>query len=340
MVRYIGARLGTALISILGIALVVFLITQLLPGDAARVQAGQYATEEQIEALRVRFGLDRPIYVQLGDYLWHLVRFDLGDSTRTGQSVLGELLQRLPATLELSLLALVIALLIGVVLGTLAASNRGRIGDGIIRVYTVLSSSTATFWIALLAIYLFANVLGWFPNPTGRLPRGIDDPDHITGMYVLDGLLTGNLESAWGALRTLMLPALLLGIVTSPSILKVVRSSTIRALDSDYTRTARMFGYSRGSILFRDGLRNSLLPVVTTVGIVVGYLLGGNIIIEQLFSWPGIGQYAFLAVQAHDLSALRGFAVLVGVIYVLINTILDFVYVLIDPRVQAQAVSR
>jgi len=340
MVRYIGARLGTALVSIVGIALVVFLITQLLPGDAARVQAGQYATQEQIDALRVRFGLDRPVIVQLGDYFWHLFQIDLGESTRTSQPVLQELMQRLPATLELSLLALIVALVIGIVLGTLAAADRGRIGDGIIRVYTVLSSSTATFWIALLAIFLFSNVLGWFPNPTGRLPRGFDEPTHITGMFVLDGVLTGNLESSWGALRTLALPALLLGVVTSPSILKVVRSSTIRALDSDYTRTARMFGYSKPSILFRDGLRNSLLPVVTTIGIVIGYLLGGNIIIEQLFSWPGIGQYAFLAVQAHDLSALRGFALLVGVIYVLINTTLDIVYVLIDPRVQAQAVSR
>lgn len=334
MARYLVSRALTALVSVFGIALVIFVVTQLLPGDPARVRAGQYATEEQIESLRVKFGLNQPVYVQLWDYFVGLFRLDLGDSTRTGQPVLSELMQRLPATLELSLAALLVALVIGVSLGVLSAANRDSWPDWISRGFAILASSTAVFWVALLAIVLFVNQLGWFPSPIGRLPREVTPPSHITGSYVLDSLLTGNFEVMLASVHVLVLPALILGVVASPSIIKVVRAATVRALESDYARTSRSFGYSPRSILFQDGLRNSLLPVLTTVGIVVGYLLGGNIIIEQLFSWPGIGQYAYLALQGNDLTSLRGFALLVGVVYVLLNTVLDILYTVVDPRVQ------
>ncbi|MCU1657335.1 MAG: Peptide/nickel transport system permease protein [Pseudonocardiales bacterium] len=337
MSRYILHRAFLALISILGIALVIFIVTQLLPGDAARARAGQYATAEQIAALRVKFGLDKSIPVQLGNYFLNLFHGDLGTSTRTGQPVRAELLQRLPATIELSVAALIVALVIGIVAGTISAQKRGTPVDGALRGVTVLASSTASFWIALLAIVFFCNQLGWFPSPIGRLPRGIAPPPDISGSFVLDSLFSGQLSLAVTSLRSLALPALVLGLITAPSIVKVVRASTIRALDSDFARTSRSFGYSGVSILFRDGLRNSLLPVLTTVGIVAGYLLGGNVIIEQLFSWPGIGQYAYQALQQHDLNALRGFALLVGVIYVLLNTVLDVGYALVDPRVQLRA---
>jgi peptide/nickel transport system permease protein len=337
--RYILRRAFLAVITIFGIALVIFVVTQLLPGDAARARAGQYATAEQIAALRVKFGLDKSIPVQLGDYILGLFRGDLGTSARTSQPVRTELLQRLPATIELSVAALLVALVIGIVVGTVSAQKRGTALDGFLRGFTVLTSSTASFWIALLAIVALCNNLGWFPSPIGRLPRGSGTPPDITGSYVLDSLFSGNISLALISLRSLALPALVLGLITAPSIIKVVRASTIRSLNSDFARTSRSFGYSSTSILFRDGLRNSLLPVLTTVGIVAGYLLGGNVIIEQLFSWPGIGQYAYQALQQHDLNALRGFALLVGVIYVLLNTVLDILYALADPRVQLQAAS-
>ncbi|MCR2810633.1 MULTISPECIES: ABC transporter permease [unclassified Microbacterium] len=337
MTRFIVNRVLTALVSMLGIALVIFVVTQMLPGDAARVQAGQYATEAQVEALREKFGLDRPLIVQLGTYLAGLAQFDFGTSTRTGQPVLQELMTRLPATLELSLAALLVALVIGVLLGVAAAARQGRIPDLIARIVTITASSTATFWIALLAIVLFCNTLGWFPSPIGRLPRGFAPPPGITGMYTVDSLLTGDLALFAASLSTIALPAIILGIVASPSIIKVVRAATIRALASDFARTSRSFGYSPASILFRDGLRNSLLPVLTTIGIVTGFLLGGNVIIEQLFSWPGIGQYAYQALQSHDLNALRGFALIVGIVYVTLNMVLDILYTFVDPRVQFKA---
>ncbi|WP_154769476.1 ABC transporter permease [Nakamurella alba] len=340
MLRYIAHRLGLALISIAGVVVVVFLITYLLPGDAARTQAGQYATEEQIQALRVQYGLDRALPVQFWNYLVGVVQFDFGQSIRTQGSVTEELLDRLPASLELSLGALLIALVVGIVLGALAARSAGGVTDGAVRGFALLASSTATFWVGLMAVLLFCNILGWFPSPVGRLPRGYDAPDTVTGSYVVDALLAGDPELAGVALRSIALPCLVLGLVVTPSIIKNVRSSTIRALDSDFTRTSRLFGYGSTSILFRDGLRNSLLPVLTGITIVAGYLLGGNIIIEQIFSWPGIGQYAYQALQSHDLNALRGFALLVGIIYVLLNTVLDILYTVVDPRVRTAPAAR
>ncbi|MBW9110458.1 ABC transporter permease [Microbacterium trichothecenolyticum] len=334
MIQLIARRTLTAFVSILGIALVIFVVTQLLPGDAARVRAGQYATEEQIAAIRQQFGLDQPIHVQLFAYLAGIFRFDLGDSTRTGQPVMLELMQRLPATLELSALALIFALLIGAIGGLASSAWRGKFGDFMARGFTILASSTASFWIGLLAILLLCNVWHVFPNPVGRLPRGFSPPPAVTGSYVLDSLVTGDIGLALASLWMLTLPALLLGIIASPSIIKALRAATNRALDSDFARTSRSFGYSPRSILFHDGVRNAMLPLLTTVGIVAGFLLGGNIIIEQLFSWPGIGQYAYLALQQHDLNALRGFALLVGTIYVLLNMLIDILYAAADPRIE------
>lgn len=263
-----------------------------------------------------------------------LFRFDLGTSIRTGQPVRGELLSRLPATLELGLFALLIAVVVGIGLGVAAAVHRQRTLDKLVQLYNIFASATAIFWVALVAITLFVNELGIFNSPTGRLPRGFPAPPHVTGFSVIDALLAGDTATAGAALRTLLLPAILLGVFASPSIVKVVRSSTIRALESDYARTSRSFGYSRRSILFRDGLRNSLLPVITNIGLVAGFVLaGGNVLIEQLFAWPGIGAYAYRSLQENDLFALRGYVIFIGVAYVLINTLLEYAYRWVDPRV-------
>lgn len=336
MFRFIARRLFTAAMSVFGIALVIFVVTQLLPGDAARVRAGQYATPEQIEAIRTQYGLDRPLPTQLWDYLAGLVKLDLGDSTRTGQPVLGELLHRLPTTLELSALALIFALIAGAALGLASSAWRGGITDGLARSLTVVAASSAAFWVGLLAIMVLCNKLGVFPSPTGRLPRGFTAPSTVTGSQIIDALLGGDPRLALVSLWMMVLPALLLAVLAAPSIAKTLRTATNRALDSDFTRTARSFGYSRRSILFQDGVRNALLPVLTSVGIVTGFLMGGNIIVEQLFSWPGIGQYAYDALQAHDLNALRGFALLVGTGYVVINMTIDVLYTIADPRVELE----
>lgn len=334
MLRSVRNRLGVAVVSIVGVAVLIFFITQLLPGDPARIAAGQYATDQQVDAMRARYGLDQSVPAQFGSYIADFARFNLGTSIRSGQPVTSELFTRLPATLELGLLSLLIAVVLGVGLGVLSAVYRYRAADKGIQILVIIASATAVFWIALIAIWLFVNQWGVFASPTGRLPRGFRPPGHITGFYVLDALLTGDTATAVAALRTLLLPALLLGGLASPSIVKIVRSSTIRALESDYARTSRSFGYSPSSILFRDGLRNSLLPVITNVGLVAGFVLaGGNVLIEQLFAWPGIGQYAYRSLQENDLFALRGYVIFIGVAYVVINTVLEFVYRWADPRV-------
>jgi peptide/nickel transport system permease protein len=334
MLRSIRTRLGVAAVSVGGVAILIFFITQLLPGDPARLAAGQYATEEQVEQVRAEYGLDQSIPAQFASYVGDLVRGDLGSSIRTSQPVLDELLTRLPATLELGLLSLLIAIVLGVGLGVLSAVYAHRTGDKAIQLFVVIASATAVFWVALLAIYLFVNQWGVFNSPTGRLPRGYPPPEHVTGFYVVDALLAGDLNTAGAALRTLLLPAILLGTVAAPSIVKIVRSSTISALDSDFARTSRSFGYSRASILFQDGLRNALLPVITNIGLVAGFVLaGGNVLIEQLFAWPGIGGYAYRSLQENDLFALRGYVIFIGVAYVLINTLLEFLYRWADPRV-------
>jgi ABC-type dipeptide/oligopeptide/nickel transport system permease component len=321
-------------VSIIGVAVLIFFITQLLPGDPARVAAGPYATDQQVEAMSARYGLDQSVPAQFASYMADFFRFDLGTSIKSGQPVTTELLTRLPATLELGLLSLLIAVALGVGLGVTSAVYRYRAIDKTIQIFVIVASATAVFWIALLAIYLFVNQWGMFASPTGRLPRGFQPPGHITGSYVLDALLAGDTATAAAALRALLLPALLLGVTASPSIVKIVRSSTIRALESDYARTSRSFGYSPASILFRDGLRNSLLPVITNIGLVAGFVLAaGNVLIEQLFAWPGIGQYAFRSLQQNDLFALRGYVIFIGVAYVVINTVLEFVYRWADPRV-------
>jgi peptide/nickel transport system permease protein len=334
MLSTAGKRIGVALLSIFGVAVLTFFITQLLPGDPARIAAGEYASEDQVDQVRAKYGLDEAVLTQFVQYMADFVRMDLGTSIRTDEPVRDELTTRLPATLELGLTALLIAVLLGVGLGVTAAVHRYRLGDRLVQVFVVLSSATAVFWIALIAITTLVNKWGIFNSPTGRLPRGFAPPDHVTGLYVVDALFAGDPQTAGAALRSLLLPALLLGVLASPSIVKIVRSATIQALESDFARTSRSFGYSSRSVLFQDGLRNSLLPVITNVGLVAGFVLaGGDVIIEQLFAWPGIGGYAYASLQENDLFALRGYVIAIGVGYVLINTALEFVYGWVDPRV-------
>jgi peptide/nickel transport system permease protein len=336
MWKYFSGRLGTALLSVIGVTIVVFVVSHVLPGDAAAVRAGQYASPEQIARIRSQYGLNKPLPAQFGEYLSGIAHGDLGTSIRTGQPVLDELTTRLPATLELSLAALLVSLLVGVPLGALAAAKRGSVWDAVVRVLTLVVSSTAVFWVGLMAIYFLCNRLHVFPSPIGRLPRDVDAPGHITGFFVLDALLEGRIGLAGTALRSLLLPALTLGLITAAPVIKIVRSAMASALASDYVRTATAFGVPRRAILRQDAFRNSLLPVLTSVGIVAGYLIGGNIIIEQLFSWPGIGQFAYESLQAHDLDAIQGFVLLVGVGYVALNFVLDFAYAAADPRVELQ----
>lgn len=334
MIRYVLKRLGISAITLFGLLVVVFTITRVLPGDAAAARLGPEATPQDIAALRAQYGLDRPLSTQFFDYLNKVLHGDLGRSVSTAQSVTTELLQRLPATLELSVLALVIAALIGFPLGFLGAVRQGTWLDACVRVYAVLGSSVALFWLGLLLVYFFFFQFHMFPAPVGRLPIGVQPPPHVTGFYLVDGLVTGHPDASWVAFNQLLLPALTLGLGAAAPILKMVRSAMIQTLSSDYVRAATALGVPRRTVLFVDALRNALLPVLTVLGIVVGYLIGGNVIVEFLFSWPGMGRYAYEGLQSNDLEVLQGFVIVVGAMYIVLNLLIDVLYSAIDPRIR------
>jgi ABC-type dipeptide/oligopeptide/nickel transport system permease component len=334
MNRFLLRRAATTLLTLFGIVTVVFFLVRILPGDAAVLRAGPYADAKRIAQVRAQYGLDRPLLEQYWTYLVGVVHGNFGTSTLSGGSVTYELMGRMPASLEIGLYAVLIACLIGIPVGVLAASREGGWVDRIVRLIAAAGSAMALFWLGLLLIYFLFYRLGWFPGPVGRLPDGVDPPTTVTGLYTVDALLEGHPDVAWAAARALMLPVLTLVIVLVAPILKMVRASMIEVLATDYVRTAKAMGLPRREVLFRDGLRNAMLPVITAIGIVFGYMLGGNIIVETLFSWPGVGRYADLAIKNHDLDALQGFVIFVGVLYVLLNVVIDIGYGLLDPRIR------
>jgi ABC-type dipeptide/oligopeptide/nickel transport system permease component len=335
--RYLGRRVLLSVLTLIGVIVLVFFASRILPGDPAAARAGQYATEETIARIREQYGLDRPLPEQFVTYVTGVFTGDLGTSSRTDQPVLEELLRRLPASLELALYSLVLALIAAIPLGVIAAAKRGSAFDTMARLWAIFGSSMALFWLGLLLIYFLFFRLGWFPGPVGRLPIGESPPRMITGLYTVDALLAGQPGLVVTSLQHLALPVLTFAVVVTAPILKMVRSAMIRTLRSDYIRTARAVGVSETRILLVDGLRNAMLPVLTTVGIVFGYLMGGNVIVEFLFSWPGIGSYAYQAVQTNDLEALQGFVILVGILYIALNVAIDLLYGWINPQVRIGA---
>lgn len=334
MWNYLGRRLLISIGTVLGIVIVVFFIVRVLPGDAGAVRAGPYASAEKIQQIRDRYGLDDPLGEQFVTYLNNVVHGDLGTSIRTDQNVTDEILQRLPASLELAFYSVLLAMLIGIPFGIAAAARQDGWVDRVARVFAVLGSSMALFWLGLLLIYFLFYRLRWFPGPLDRLSVMTDPPRTITGFYTIDAALTGRFGTMVEAFRYLALPVLTLGFVLAAPILKMVRASMIKTLASDHVRTARSLGIPGRKILMVDGFRNALLPVTTAIGIVFGYMLGGNIIVEFLFAWPGVGRYAYTAIQNNDLEALQGFVIAVGVLYVILNVAIDMAYAWIDPRIR------
>lgn len=334
MWRYLGRRLVISLVTVAGIVVVVFFIVRVLPGDAAAVRAGQYASEEKIEQIRARYGLDDPLQEQFVRYMGKVAKGDLGTSVRTEGSVTSELLERLPASLELAFYSVIVAAVLGIPLGIAAAAREGTWLDKAARIFAILGSSMALFWLGLLLTFFFFYKLRWFPGPIDRLGVTTEPPPTVTGFYTIDAALAGKYDVMIEAFRYLALPVATLGFVLAAPILKMVRAAMLDTLRSDYVRTARAMGIPERQVILRDGFRNALLPVVTALGIVAGYMLGGNIIVEFLFAWPGVGRYAYTAIQNNDLEALQGFVIMVGVLYVGLNVVIDVLYAWIDPRIR------
>ena len=334
IVRYILRRVLLALITLAGVVSAVFIMTHLLPANSAALRAGPYQSEEIIAQIEAEMGLDKPLYVQFYNYTKLLAQGDLGKSWRTNQPITEELGKRLPATLELALTALLFATVIGIALGILAAVYVDTWVDQAVRVFATLGASSALFFLALVGIHGFYYVLRWAPPPLDRLTVGVHAPPKATGLFTVDSLLAGQFSTLLDALNHLWLPALTLAFVVSAPVIKIMRAGMINTLRSDYVRTARAVGLPRREVILVDALRNAFIPVLTTIGIVFGYLMAGNVIVERVFSWAGIGQYAWDALITNDFNAVQGFVLLIATFYVMLNLLIDIAYGFIDPRIR------
>ena len=322
---------GLVLVMI-GVCVITFIISHLIPGDPARLLAGDRASNEMVQHMRQQLGLDQPLYVQFYRYVVDLLHGNLGTSIRTGRPVLEDLRAFFPATLELAFSALLLAILFGVPLGVLSAVYRNKFPDHIVRMLSVIGISTPAFWLGLGVIILFYGHLNLLPGG-GRLDDWLDPPTSISGFYVLDSLLTGNHEALWNSLQHLLLPALTLAFVHMGVVARQIRSAMLEQMGEDYIRTARANGLSKWRVILSHALPNALIPSVTVLGLAMGDLLYGAVLTETVFAWPGMGAYVVSSIQALDFPAVMGFAVVVSFAYVLVNLLVDLLYVWIDPRI-------
>lgn len=325
-------RVLQALPVVAGVVLVSFLLTRALPGDPAVYFAGPAASAESIAEITESMGLDDPLPVQFFRYVGDLLQGDFGQSLATGQPVLADLAKRLPASLELTLFALLLSCIVAVPLGIAAATRRGSWIDHLCRVTVTAGVSLPTFFTGIVLIYLFYYLAGWAPSPLGRLDFIYIDPDHITGSYLIDSLLAGDVETFAAALKQLILPGVTLALFTMAPIARMTRAAMLAALSSDYIRTARSLGHSDRMVLVTYAFRNAMLPVVTTLGMVFSFTLGANVLVEKVFAWPGIGSYAVEALVVSDYAAVQGFVLAMALLFVTLNLAIDIICTLIDPR--------
>jgi dipeptide transport system permease protein len=330
-------RLGITLFSIAAVIAITFALTRLLPGDTAAYFAGPAATEQAIQEVRVKLGLDKPKYEQFIRYVQDLSRGDFGQSLTTGQPVIRDLAARLPASAELTLAGLIVSILIAIPLGVLAAVKEGSAIDHLSRVIATAGVSLPVFFTGLLLAYFFYFILGWAPAPLGRLDIIYSSPPHVTGFYLIDSLLARDTEVFWAALKQLILPAATLAIFSLAPITRMTRASMLAVLSSDFVRTAKASGLGTRKVIITYAFRNALLPVITTLGMVFSFLLGANVLVEKVFAWPGIGSYAVEALIASDFAPVQGFVLVMAIMYVLLNLMIDLLYGVIDPRVRMAA---
>jgi peptide/nickel transport system permease protein len=317
---------------LLGVSIVVFFMVRAIPGDPAQLLLGQQATQAQVEQVRENMGLDKPVIVQYGIFLADAVRGDFGDSIVTGRPVTTELLARLPATLELTAFAMLVAILVGVPVGVISAVKQYSLLDKFTSVLALTGISMPIFWLAMILIVIFFVNLGWLPFP-GRLSTGYAVTS-ISGFVLVDSLLTLNIAAFWDGLKHLILPAIALGTIPMAVIMRMTRSSMLEVMGEDYVRTARAKGVVPWRVIFKHALRNAMLPTVTVIGLQAGLLMGGAVITETIFSWPGVGQIAAESVYRRDYAMIQGVVLYGATLFVLVNLVVDVLYAVLDPRVR------
>ena len=318
---------------VIGVVIISFLLTRALPGDPAVYFAGAAADEASIAEIRIALGLDKPVIQQFFIYVGDLLQGDMGQSISSGQPVASDLANRLPASLELTLVALILSCGVSIPLGILAATRPGTWVDHLCRVLVTAGVSLPTFFTGIVRIYLFYYLLGIAPSPIGRLDFIFLDPDHVTGFYLIDAALIGDWETWLGAAKQLILPAITLALFTLAPIARMTRAAMLTALSSDFIRTARAAGLSNRKVLYVYAFRNALLPVITTLGMVFSFALGANVLVEKVFAWPGIGSYAVEALVVSDYAAVQGFVLAMALMFVALNLVIDLLYTVVDPRI-------
>jgi peptide/nickel transport system permease protein len=317
---------------LLGVSIIVFFMVRAIPGDPAQILLGQQATQEQVQQLRAHMGLDKPVIVQYALFLRGAMTGDLGDSIVTGRPVITELLVRFPATLELTAFAMFVAIAVGVPVGVISAVRQYSLLDKITSVLALTGISMPIFWLAMVLILIFGVRLELLPFP-GRLSSGLSI-QAFTGLVLVDSLLTGNFSAFWDGLKHLIMPALALGTIPMAVIMRMTRSSMLEVMGEDYVRTARAKGVIPRRVVFKHALRNAMLPTVTVIGLQVGLLMGGAIVTETIFSWPGVGQIAYDSIYSRDYAMIQGVVLYGALLFVLVNLLVDVLYAVLDPRVR------
>ena len=334
MTAFIARRLFLLLPVLLGVTVVTFTLTRIIPGNPIDLMVSPLASHETRERIAENAGLNDPLWVQYFRYIKGVTRGDFGDSFVTNQPVLDDLTSRFMPTFELTLFAMLLAIVLAVPLGIASAVWRGTWIDHISRLLAVFGVAMPVFWVSLVAIYIFFFLLNWLPAPQGRISVIIAPPASITGLYTIDSLMSGNWQAFRSSVLSMLMPASVLAFAAMAPLARMTRASMVEALEADYTRAARALGLSEQSIIFRHALRNAILPIITMIAIVYGYLLGGVVLVENVFAWPGLGRYVYNAIASSDYPALQGFILYSTTVYVLLFLLVDVLYVILDPRVR------
>lgn len=332
MLHYLAKRLFLLIFTLLGLSVVIFVVSHIAPGDPARLAAGPFATAEMVEHLKEKLGLDKPLLEQYGIFLTQLLKGDLGQSIRTRRSVREDLARFFPATLELVLVSLSFAVLTGILLGVLSAVHQNRWIDHLSRLISISGLGLPAFWLALMLQLLFVLELDLLPGG-GRIGMIVPKPTSITRLFLIDSLLTGNWVAFKSALRHIILPALSLSFPALASIIRISRADVLDTLRQDFVTTARAKGLVEKLVIWKHVLKNSLISTVTMIGLRFGWMLGGTILVETVFDWPGVGLYAVTSATHSDFQPIMGAALLIGLSFAIANLIVDLSYSILDPRI-------
>jgi len=333
VVRLIVRRLFFLIFVLFGLSMITFALSHVVNGNPARLMAGPRASQATVEKIKEKYGLNDPVPEQYVNYVKGVLRGDLGDSFTTRRPVSEDLTKYLPATLELGFYAFVVSTLIGIPLGVLSAVKRDKLPDHIARFISISGLALPVFWLAIMVQFVFFGKLGWFPDG-GRLPMGYPVPPKVTSFYTIDALLAGDWSTFTLSLKHLFLPMIVLAYGSLAVITRMVRSGMLEVLNQDYIRTARSKGITSGNVIRHHAMKNAMLPTVTSLGLQIGLLLSGAFLVEIVFSWPGIGRYAVDAIQRQDYNATMATTLVIAIVFVLMNLVVDILYIFLDPRIR------